>query len=99
MFNSESDKTTFRYWMAKPLELLFDIDLFNYHKKEHSLWYMNICELVFYMHDNLDRFPKFKAFLWHTEGYGYSFSYFNRHDFKLYEEQCKLLHQILSLIY
>lgn len=84
---------------AKPLELIVNLDKFKEEQRQKSEIYKKLCDLVFYMQENIKRFPKLKAFLWtlsarNIEGKRYNIS--NKEEL---EEQTKLVNSFLKLAY
>lgn len=88
-----------RLKISKPLELIVNLDKLKYEKSHKSEIYKRLCDLVFYMQENIERFPKLKAFLWtlsarNIEGKKYNIS--NKEEL---EEQTKLVNSFLKLAY
>ena len=63
-FLNTFDTDSTRLSIAKPFELLVDIDKYNTEKNKKSKIYKKLCDLICFMNENIDKFPKMKAFLW-----------------------------------
>ncbi len=96
--NSFEDNNS-RLRNAKPLELIVNIDKFNYEKNQCSNMYKKLCDLIFYMTQNIKRFPKFKAFLWTLESRDIKPKEYKISKVEDLEEQIKLVNSILKLAY
>lgn len=96
--NSFKDDNS-RLRIAKPLELIVDLEKCNNEKKNCSEQYKELCDLVFYMTQNIKRFPKFKAFLWTLESRNILPKEFDISSHEELEEQIKLVNSILRLAY
>ena len=93
------DDNNYRLNISKPFELIVNCSKYQIEKKTESDLYKNLCDLIFYMQENIKRFPKFKAFLWtlnsrNIEGEKYNIS--KKEDL---EEQAKLIDSFLKLAY
>lgn len=63
-FINSFDGNNYRLEVAKPLELIANIDKYIEEEKKQSELFKKLCDLIYFMKENVDRFPKFKAFLW-----------------------------------
>ena len=57
----------YRLKISEPLELIVNTHKFNYEKKQCSDMYKKLCDLIYYIKENIKRFPNMKAFLWTLE--------------------------------
>ena len=57
----------YRLKISEPLELIVNIDRFNNEKKQCSNIYKKLCDLIYFINENIKRFPNMKAFLWTLE--------------------------------
>lgn len=89
----------YRYEIAKPLELITEIDLYNREKEAGSQLYKQLSDLLVYMGENIERYPKFEAFLWTLESRGIIGVYHGITDTQKLEEQAKLINMFLNLAY
>ena len=72
---------------------------FEEEKEIQSDLYKELCNLLSYMKKNIERFPKFKAFLWTLKSRNILAE---EHDIELQdklEEQAKLINSFLKLAY
>ena len=68
-------------------------------KEKHSDIYIKLCNLLAYMQDNIDKFPKFKAFLWTLKSRNIVGEKYNNENTDELEEQAKLVNSFLKLAY
>lgn len=57
----------YRYKAALPLKLIADVELYNAQKAKSSALCKKISDLLYYMENNINKYPKFEAFLWTLE--------------------------------
>lgn len=88
-----------RYLIALPLKLITDLELYKAEKAKHSLRYRQLKDLLYYMENNIEKYPKFKAFLWTLEPRGITAEYYGVESREELEEQSKLVSLILNLAY
>jgi len=98
-YKTEESKNEYRYLIVKPLLLLLDMNLYNEHKKNNSIEYKKLCTLVKYMELNVDKYPKFKSFLWTLESRGITGQEFYPMNESELNEQAKLVNMFLNLLY
>ena len=89
----------YRYKIAEPIKLLKDSNEYRRCQKNNSLEYQRISDLLFYMQEHINEFPKFKAFLWTLESRGMKGHYFGVVSKEDLREQAKLINTFLSLLY
>lgn len=89
----------YRYLIVLPLKLITDLELYKTEKAKHSLLYRQGSDLLYYMASNIDKYPKFKAFLWTLEPRGITADYYGVSTPEDLEEQAKLVNLILNLAY
>lgn len=63
-FVKSFNENNYRLQIAEPLELIVDIDKYRQEEKEQSELFKKLCDLIYFMKENILRFPKLKAFLW-----------------------------------
>ena len=88
-----------RQAIAKPLELITDVDKFDAERGKNSLAYQKLCDTLYYASRNIDRYPRLQAFLWTVSSRGMVPQHFGVSDDADMEEQVKLIHSILKLAY
>lgn len=96
--NSFDDNNS-RVWNTKPLELIVNLDKYYNEKRICSDMYKRLCDLIYYMKLNTNKFPKFKAFLWTLESRNILPKKYNISSHEELEEQMKLVNSILKLAY
>ena len=84
---------------AEPLELIVNLDKFNYEKNQCSNMYKKLCDLIYFMKQNIQYYPKLKAFLWMLESRNIFPKKYNISSHEELEEQTKLVNSILKLAY
>ena len=98
-YYEESSRNDYRYKIAAPIGLIVDLDKFYFEKKQNSLTYRELSDLLYYIKGNIDRFPKFNSFLWILESRGITPNFFCVSDPIQLEEQAKLMNMFLNLAY
>ena len=93
----KEDSIRLRY--ARPLELLVDIKKYNKERKKESELYKKICDLVYFMENNIKRFPRLKAFLWTLDARNIKPKKYGVLNNEELEEQIKLVNSFLKLAY
>ncbi|MEZ0537976.1 hypothetical protein ACAG39_12135 [Caldicellulosiruptoraceae bacterium PP1] len=96
---SNNKENAYRYKITEPFELIVNIDRFNKERDKNSFLYKKLCDLLFYMEKNIDRFPKFKAFLWTLESRNIKGKYYGVSSLEELEEQSKIINMFLNLQY
>ncbi|WP_236932655.1 hypothetical protein [Geosporobacter ferrireducens] len=89
----------YRYKIAKSIELLKNPDAYMQNKNANSMAYKKISDLIFYMQEHIEQFPKFKAFLWTLESRDMKGKYFGVVPEEELKEQAKLINLFLNLLY
>lgn len=93
------DKENYRLEISRPFELIANIEKYKIEKNKNSEIYKKLSDLIYFMKKNIERFPKFKAFLWTLEPrgiYGKKYNIAKKEDL---EEQTKLINSFLKLAY
>lgn len=94
------NEDSYRIKMSEPLKLIVDISRYDNEKKNESKLYKKLCDLMFYMQENINRFPKLKAFLWTLESRDMKgMVKYNISTIEELEEQTKLINSLLKLAY
>ena len=63
-FIKSFQEDSYRLEIAKPFELITDINKYNMEKEKQSELYKKVCDLIFYMKNNIKKYPRLQAFLW-----------------------------------
>ncbi len=90
---------SYRLTIAKPLELLVDFNKYIEEQEKESILYKKICDLIYFMYNNIDKFPKLKAFLWTLDSRNIVCKNYTVSSFEELEEQTKLINSFLKLAY
>ena len=98
-FIKSIEKDSNRIQIAKPFELIVDIDKYNKEEKEQSELYKKLCDLIYFMKESVNRFPKLKAFLWTLDSRNIKAKKYNMATKEELEEQTKLVNSFLKLAY
>lgn len=98
-FLNLSDEDNYRLKISKPFELIIDIDKYKEEERKQSDIYMKLCDLIFFMKENIERFPKVKAFLWTLSSRDIKGQKYNIAKEEELEEQIKLINSFLKLAY
>jgi hypothetical protein len=81
------------------LELISDEVQFKNERAKNSLKYKKTCDLLYCALQNIDKYPRFQAFLWTIESRGMLPEYFGVSDKETMEEQLKIINSFLHLAY
>ena len=92
------DKDNYRLKISEPFDLIVDNKRFNSEKKNESIIYKKLCDLLSFMKENEKKYPRIKTFLWTIESRGMIKKY-NITDRQELEEQTKLINCFLKLAY
>ncbi len=98
-FVNSFNETSSRLEMAKPLELMVDVNKYIEEEKKKSELYKKLCDLICFMKENIERFPKLKAFLWTLSSRNMNGMKYNIAKKEELEEQTKLVNSFLKLAY
>lgn len=98
-YEQEMQEGEYRFKVAKPLKLISNSQIYFHEKEQQSEIYKQLSDLLAYIENNLDRYPKFKAFLWTLESRGIKGKYFGITPLKDMEEQVKLMMMFFDLLY
>ena len=98
-FISSFNDDNSRLKVVQPFELIVDIDKYNDEKVKESEIYKKLCDLIYFMKENVKQFPKFKAFLWTLESRNIKPVKYNISKPEELEEQTKLVNSFLKLAY
>lgn len=61
------DKDNYRLEVSKPLELLVNVKRYQEEEKKQSEKFKKVCDLIYFMKENVTEFPKLKAFFMDLE--------------------------------
>ena len=89
----------YRSKIIKPIELIVDVKKFNREKEEGTLLYKQLCDLLYYMEQNISEYPRFEAFLWTIETRNMRGKYYGVACEEDIKEQAKIINMFLKLVY
>ena len=98
-FIDSMDKESYRVKVSEPLSLIVNLDKFKKEKYSKSDLYKKLCDLVNFMNNNIQKFPRLKAFLWTIEARNIKGEDFNVSTLDELQEQTKLVNSFLKLAY
>ncbi len=98
-FLNSFNEDSYRLEMAKPISLLTSENQYNEEQNKQSQIYKQVSDLLYYMQQNIDKYPKMKAFLWTLESRNMKAKRYNITDIEDLEEQAKLINSFLKLAY
>lgn len=98
-FIDSFDEDSYRLEIAKPLELIADINRYKEEESKQSEVFKKVCDLIFFMNENVKRFPKLKAFLWTLSSRDMNGKQYDISKEEELEEQTKLVNSFLKLAY
>ena len=93
------DKNSYRLKISNDFELLTDVGKYEEEKSKQSQRYKKISDLINYINENLQKFPRLKAFLWTLESRNIEIKKFNVSKEEDLEEQAKLINSFIKLSY
>lgn len=98
-FEKTFDDNNSRLEIAKPIKLITNIEKYNEEKKKESEIYKKVCDLISFMKNNTNKFPRLSAFLWTLESRNIKGKNYNIAKREELEEQTKLINSFLKLAY
>ncbi len=98
-FINSFEEKNYRLEVAKPLELIVDIEKYKEEEKKQSEAFKKLCDLICFMKENVERFPKLKAFLWTLSSRNMQGKKYNVSEEEELQEQAKLVNSFLKLAY
>ncbi len=98
-FINSFDENNYRLEVAKPLELMANINKYAEEEKKQSELFKRLCDLIYFMQENVERFPKLKAFLWTLSSRNMIGKKYHIAKQEELEEQTKLINSFLKLAY
>ena len=98
-FEKSFIEDSYRLEVAKPLKLLTDIDEYNKEKNEESEIYKKLCDLIYFMKNNIKEYPRLEAFLWTLSARKIEEKTYKIAQKEELEEQTKLVNSFLKLAY
>lgn len=93
------EEDNYRLSISKPFELIVNQTKYEDEKKSESLIYKKLYDLISYMQENIETYPKFKAFLWTLEARNIHSRKYHEEKEEVLEEQAKLINSFLKLAY
>lgn len=98
-FLNSFDENNYRLMISKPFELIVDTNKYIEEEKKQSDIYKKLCDLISFMNENIERFPKLKAFLWTLSSRDINAKKYGISTNEELEEQTKLINSFLKLAY
>lgn len=98
-FLNSFDENNYRLRISKPFELIVNIDRYKEEEMKQSELYKKLCDLICFMKENIERFPKLKAFIWTLSSRNINGKKYNVSKLEELEEQTKLINSFLKLAY
>lgn len=93
------NEPNYRLEMSKPIGLLTDKTKYIEEQAKKSRLYKQVSDLLYYMQQNIGRYPKMKAFLWTLDSRNMKGQKYNISSTEELEEQIKLINSFLKLAY
>lgn len=98
-FIKSIDNKSYRIQIAKPIGLIANTEKYKEEENKKSEIYKKVSDLIYFMKENVNRFPKLKAFLWTLESRDIKAEKYNISNKEELEEQTKLINSFLKLAY
>ena len=89
----------YRLRISEPFELIVNINKYKKEEKKQSEIYKRLCDLISFMKENIEKFPRIKAFLWTLQSRDIEGKKYNIATQEELEEQTKLIQSFLKLAY
>lgn len=93
------DDNNYRLRISEPFELIVNINKYKKEEKKQSEIYKRLCDLISFMKENIEKFPRIKAFLWTLQSRDIEGKKYNIATQEELEEQTKLIQSFLKLAY
>jgi hypothetical protein len=94
-----NDAGNHRYEVAKPLELMVDLSLYEKEKNDNSIEYQKLQHFIYLLKNNIKKYPNYKSLLWSLESreiYGKNYNILSQEEFN---ELAKIINGFLKLAY
>ena len=98
-FNGMARVEEYRSKITEPLKLLVNSEMYAVEKCSETMLFKRLNDLLIYMEENMERYPKLKAFLWTLESRGIKGFEYGMATHEELEEQTKIINSILNLQY
>ena len=98
-FINSFDKDNYRLKIAEPFKLIVNPNKYKEEKQIQSEIYKKLSDLLYYVKENIERFPRMKAFIWTLEARNMMGKKYNVSNIEELEEQAKLINSFLKLAY
>ena len=98
-FLNSFDESSYRLEITEPIKLIVDVNKYKEEEKKESDLYKRISDLVFFMKENVKKFPRLKAFLWTLSSRDIKGKQYRVSKQQDLEEQTKLINSFLKLAY
>lgn len=96
---AENNSDDYRSKIAEPFALIVDFDRFSIEKENETHLYKRLCDLLYFMEQNKEKYPRFNAFLWTIESREMVGKYYGIVSPEDLYEQAKLINMFLKLVY
>lgn len=93
------DDNNYRLRISEPFELIVNINKYKKEEQKQSEIYKRLCDLISFMKENIEKFPRIKAFLWTLQSRDIEGKKYNIATQEELEEQTKLIQSFLKLAY
>ena len=98
-FINDFEHNDSRLRISEPFKLITDVEKFKEERENETAQYKKLCDLLYHAEQNLDRYPRLKAFLWTIESRDMIPKYYGVTDNNEMEQQLKLITSFLQLAY
>lgn len=98
-FEKTFEEDSYRLEVAKPLKLMTNIEKYKEEKRKESEIYKRVCDLISFMKENINQFPRLVAFLWTLDARKIEAKSYQIASKEELEEQTKLVNSFLKLAY
>ena len=98
-FLNSFNENNYRLEVTEPIKLIVDINKYKEEEKKQSILYKRVSDLVYFMKENVEKFPRLKAFLWTLNSRNIKGKQYKISTQEELEEQTKLINSFLKLAY
>lgn len=94
-----NNSNDYRAKLAEPFALIVDANRFEKEKAEETILYKSLCDLLYFLEQSKEQYPRSIAFLWTIESRNMIGKYYGVVNSQDLQEQAKLINMFLKLVY
>ena len=98
-FLNSLKEDSYRKKIAKPFELIVNLERYKEEEQKNSELFKKLSDLIYFMKENIEKFPKLNAFLWTLSSRDIIGKQYNVANKAELQEQTKIVNSFLKLAY